>query len=143
MARASCPALPPRLRSPREATEPPPRRGRSCPASQQRGRWWMERLHLRRLDFDGDASLQQVDGDDEQAFLRLGRDQDALEPLQRAIGDADALAFGEKRMREDRYVGVRHAPDRLDLVVRDAGGTVPVCAQYARDTARLQHLDVA
>ena len=57
---------------------------------------------------DRDASLQQIDGQNENAFLQSVLHEEALDALQRSTRDADALSFPQVRMRRDVKSGLEH-----------------------------------
>jgi hypothetical protein len=66
------------------------------------------------LDFDGDGTLQQVDGDDQAANL-VGVGDDALQPCQRAAFDIHLGAGAQEGPRLRRKPGTENRPNGLDL----------------------------
>ena len=102
--------------------------------------WLLPPEYLRRgtVNIDRHCTLDQLNTYD-QARGRLFGDQDALDPCQGAVGDADSHAFHEVRMRIVAELARDERADRFDLLFGD-GRRLPMEAHQAGEAHRRQYL---
>src|SRR6266568_6168780 len=99
-----------------------------------------ECLHRGTVNTDRHRALDQLDPDD-QARGGFFDNQDALEPCQGPMGDADLHALHEKRMRVIAELVSDERADRLDLLLGD-GHRLPIEAYQAGGADRCQYLEL-
>src|ERR1035437_3949141 len=73
------------------------------------------------VDFNGDGTLQQADGDDEAVNL-VGVGDDTFQPYQRAALDVHLRADAERGPRLGGKAGTKDGTNCLDLIEVNGGG---------------------
>src|SRR5258705_10483219 len=90
---------------------------------------------------DGDAALEESDGDHEEALLGIASDEDPFESGERPVGDPHALPFAEIGIREDRQLGADEPLNRVDLRVRNDLKLVPALAEHSHEAPPFAHFE--
>jgi hypothetical protein len=98
----------------------------------------LRRLHEGAVDFHRHASVQHVDRDHQQAFGRVGANQETLDVCQRTARDPDPLSGGQERMREDRQVGAKRLLDCCNIRIRTRSN----CEQLVHEALRAKGFEV-
>src|SRR3989442_742645 len=104
---------------------------------------WLDGDRERAVDLDCDAALEQVDGQDQEALVRLDPQQNALDIDHRPADDPHALALLEIRVGPRRYSRAHDLADHLDFVRWHDGPAVPRAAENADEAAGSAHFHVA
>jgi hypothetical protein len=97
----------------------------------------------RAIHLDGDASLEEVDGDDHESFFRSGSDENAFDALEQPLGDSNLLTHSQVGVRQGRDPGLMEALNRGNLTVRNLCQSIPSISQHPRETSCLGDFDVA
>src|SRR5882724_2753234 len=103
----------------------------------------LRRYHPGAVHVRGHAPPQKVDRHDQQAPVRFGANENALQVRQRPAGDPNPLAFAQVGIGEGGYPGIEDPPDCFDLRVGNRRKSIPALAEDLHQSSRFQDLDVA
>jgi len=92
---------------------------------------------------DSNASLEEVDRDDQETLVWFGPEQDPLGTCQQPVCESDTLSLPKIRMGSDRESDTMYLLDGHDLALRNYGQAIPRFAQDFHEASHLAEFDIA
>ena len=87
--------------------------------------------------------MQQVHGENQQPLSRLALNEDAFDPTQGALRNADALPLPEVRMRQGGEARIQRGVNGRNLGIWDDAQSIPAFPENPHQAAGLAYLKIA